>query len=154
MLMNLRRRAPHYFTDEAIAWADRYPGRIESGVIKYEILKGAGQPQEDLIQQVKESVSDNPLWTPMMCALIRAKDIESVRAAKDLLTSRIVELRHSESVRCQQAPILAALLAAVPEDEYVIEFAEAWLASDDSVCEEHLNSVSKEFVTAIKLRRA
>jgi hypothetical protein len=154
MLMNLRRRAPQYFTNEAIAWADQYPSRVESGVIKYEILQDTAQPQQGMIQQVKASLSDNPLWTPMMCALIRAGDVESIRKAKDLLPRRMVELRHSEPVRCQQAPILVALLAAVPEDKFVIKFAEDWLASEDSVCEEHLNQVSEEYVKAIERRRS
>ncbi|MFN8555496.1 MAG: hypothetical protein U0103_28860 [Candidatus Obscuribacterales bacterium] len=143
MLMNLRRRAPEYFTDEALDWAYRNPDEIESQVIKYEYFRDTKNERGVTVEEIEEFVDSNVFSKEHLCEKVRLKDEMAIAWAKALLKTPRIELKFSESTKCRNAPILVALYEALPTDTDVLAEVDRWFKSDESVCNEHLEMMRK-----------
>lgn len=141
MLMNLRRRSPSSFTDEALDWAYRNPSETESQVIKYEYFRDTQNDRGVTVEEVEEFVSVYLFPKERLCGKIQAKDKDAIAWAKALLKAPQIEGKHSESARCRHAPLLAALYQAEPTDTEVLAEIERWFDSSEYVCEEHLKQM-------------
>lgn len=141
MLMNLRRKSPNYFTDEALDWAYRHAETIDAQVIKYEYFRDTKNKRQVTVEEIDQFVSEHLFSDERLCALIEVKDEDAIKWAKALVQAPRVEFKFARSGRCRKVPLLAALHRTLPHDSEVEVAIKEWFDSDEDVCANHMEEM-------------